>query len=227
MRKVSLIGVSVSQIFIGNAIIIAALFEAKRSSPSQIIQHRYFTIPIINLNYFSMKKLMIAFLFCFSIYSLSAQIPGKLHIETIARHKNGELRPNNSFGIVASIIKDSLNGEVVYAEKLTSSTDQDAFMSFEVGWGTVLIGDNNKNLSTINWGESTHFVKMEAISQSTPKDTTIRIFNLLSVPYAFHARSASGGLSLSTSNSGDTLFLSGGNWLLVPGSSGANSSKSE
>ena len=103
-------------------------------------------------------------------------------------------------------------------------------MSIEIGGGMNTTG----NFSSIDWSNGPYYLKREVDPVGGTNYTIIGTSQFLSVPYAMYATIADTVLNapdtsstneiqnLSVSTSGDTLYLSGGNYVIVPGISYAN-----
>ena len=139
-----------------------------------------------------MKKIFIIFaaiLMTASIFlpqQVSAQAPEKMSYQAVIRNSSDELVKNTQIGIKISILKASASGTAVYVETQTPTTNINGLASIEIGAGTVISGD----FATIDWANGAYFVKTET-DPSGGTNYSITVTNqLLSVPYALHAKSA-------------------------------------
>ncbi|WP_131508382.1 hypothetical protein [Meridianimaribacter sp. CL38] len=133
-----------------------------------------------------MRKLyLIACVFC---YFLShAQSPEKMSYQAVIRNASNELVSNASVGMQISILQGNSTGTAVYTETHAPVTNQNGLISIEIGSGSVISGD----LSTIDWSSDTYFIKTETDPDGGTNYTIIATSQLLSVPYALHAKTAS------------------------------------
>lgn len=161
-----------------------------------------------------MNKLLQIFFFLLLPFSLFAQIPNKMSYQAIIRNSSSILLINQTVGIRISILQGSVNGNVIFEETHSVSTNASGLISIEIGSGINLSG----SIASINWANGPYFLKTEtdpaggssySISGTTP---------LISVPYAF----LSGNGITKVSTAGDSLFLGNGNHLIIPGISAAN-----
>ena len=134
-----------------------------------------------------MKKLL-TLLAAFSIVlALQAESPEKISYQAIIRNTKGELVKNQSIGMKISIYFYNKTMPVTsYAETHTPTTDENGLVSIEIGTGKVVTGV----FADINWAVRAYYLKIEIdpggrTSYSITSDTQI-----LSVPYALHAKTA-------------------------------------
>jgi hypothetical protein len=98
-----------------------------------------------------------------------------------------------------SILQTSPIGKAVYTEKQTPTTNANGLISVEIGGGSVLAG----NFASINWTAGPYFVKTEVDPSGGSNYSIIGTSQLLSVPYALHAKTADslvGGIKDSDGN---------------------------
>ena len=140
-----------------------------------------------------MKKLftlLAAILFTASAFS---QPPYKLSYQAVIRDTNNTLVINSSVGLKISILQGALNGTAVYVETQTSTTNLNGLATMEIGSGTVVLG----NFTIIDWPKGTYFIKTEIDPTGGMNYLITGTSELLSVPYALHAKTAenvSGGI---------------------------------
>lgn len=133
-----------------------------------------------------MKKLITlcsAFLITASVF---AQSPNKMSYQAVIRNNLNALVTNSAVGMRISILQTSASGTAVYVETQTPITNGNGLASIEIGGGTVVSG----NFSTIDWANGTYFVKTETDPSGGTNYSIIGTSQLLSVPYALHAKSA-------------------------------------
>ena len=162
-------------------------------------------------------KLLNLILFLNSIATLAlAQVPQKFSYQSVIRNSGNQLIANQTVGIKISVLQGSANGTVVYAETHSPTTTAYGLANLEIGGGNVLSG----NFATIDWSNGLFFVKTETDLNGGNAYTITSTQQLLSVPYAFRAED----ISYRVSQTGDTLFIGNGGFVIVPGISAANSS---
>jgi uncharacterized protein (TIGR02145 family) len=163
-----------------------------------------------------MKQLNLFFAFNIIATLVLAQVPQKFSYQSVIRNSGNQLIANQTVGIKISVLQGSANGTVVYAETHSPTTTANGLANIEIGVGNVLSG----NFANINWSNGPYFIKTETDVNGGNNYTISATQQLLSVPYAFRAED----ISYSVSQSGDTLFIGNGGFVIVPGISAANSS---
>lgn len=163
-----------------------------------------------------MKQLNLFFAFNIIATLVLAQVPQKFSYQSVIRNSGNQLIANQTVGIKISVLQGSANGTVVYAETHSPTTTANGLANLEIGGGTVLSG----NFANINWSNGPYFIKTETDVNGGNNYTISATQQLLSVPYAFRAED----ISYSVSQSGDTLFIGNGGFVIVPGISAANAS---
>ncbi|MBN2612224.1 MAG: DUF1566 domain-containing protein [Bacteroidales bacterium] len=117
--------------------------------------------------------------------SIWAQSPEKMSYQAVIRNSSNQLVTNQSIGMQVSIVKDSANGTAVYIETQTPVTNANGLVSIEIGTGTT-----SNDFSVINWSNGPYFIKTETDPASGTNYTITGTSQLLSVPYALHAKTA-------------------------------------
>ena len=143
--------------------------------------------------------------------NLFAQTPEKMSYQAVVRNASDQLIVNQSVGIQISILQASSTGTTVYAETQTPATNANGLISLEIGTGTVMSG----NFSTINWANGPYFIKTETDPAGGTNYTISGTSQLMSVPYALHAKTAENVTVYTTDqisslnpNEGDVVFNS-------------------
>lgn len=150
--------------------------------------------------------------------SCFGQTPEKMSYQAIVRNASNELIVNESVGMQISILKNGATGTAVYVERHTPTTNSNGLVSLEIGTGTVTSGD----FSTIDWANGVYFVKTETDVDGGTNYTISGTSQLLTVPYALHAKTVEEKQTLSIT--GNKLTISDGNEVTLPsGGVGTNS----
>lgn len=140
-----------------------------------------------------MKKILLFSIGILSGVSAFAQIPQRLSYQAVIRNSSQALVVNKQVTMRVYILQGSSTGTPVYIETHAPTTNLNGLISIEIGGGAVVSG----NFSSIDWANGPYFVQ----TYTDPNGGTTYSINvtsqLLSVPYAFHARTAE---SLSNSN---------------------------
>ena len=87
-----------------------------------------------------------------------AQSPQAINYQAIVRDTNGAIVGNQSVSLKISILPDSITGTVVYAEEHNPVTNVLGLVNISI-WTVQVI---TSEFSSINWGNSKHFIKTEA-----------------------------------------------------------------
>lgn len=124
-------------------------------------------------------------LFVLFISNISAQSPEKMSYQAIIRDAHNTLVVNSTIGIQISIIEGSEDGIVAYTETFTPATNSNGLITLEIG-----TGETSDDFSAIDWTLGDYFVKTETDTRGGTDYNIVGISQLLSVPYAFHAKTA-------------------------------------
>lgn len=158
-------------------------------------------------------KFTATLLFAFIVNAtLWAQTPEKMSYQAVVRDANGDLLVNQQVGLKISILKGAANGSVVYTETQTPTTNENGLFSVAIGGGS--------GFSTIDWGSSTYFIKTETDPAGGTNYSISGTSQLLSVPYALHAKTA-GGMTPGNAP-GEMQYWNGSEWTIVPAGNEGN-----
>lgn len=132
-----------------------------------------------------------------------AQSPEKMSYQTVIRNASDNLVMSQMVGMQISILQGSESGTPVYVETQTPTTNTNGLVTLEIGTGVT-----SDVFSTINWANSTYFIKTETDPAGGTSYTITGTSQLLSVPYALHAKTAENISGTITYSVGD--FAQGG-----------------
>ena len=141
-----------------------------------------------------MKKLLLsiaATIILFMTAQTFAQAPQSFKYQAVARDNSGNVLASKNVSFKISILKTSTTGNAVYCETQTATTNQFGLANLSLGGGTVVSG----SFSIINWGNDLYFVKIEFDPSGGSNYQFMGTSQLLSVPYALHAKTADNGFS--------------------------------
>jgi hypothetical protein len=143
--------------------------------------------------------------FVFLLFLVGAQIwvygqngaPQSINFQGVAIDKNGipvpgmdELGtplPNKSIRVRFSVLNGSTQGIAVFKEEHLTQTDEFGRFNLAIGRGENVSG----SFPAINWGENTHFLKVEIDLTGIGTDYRLAsVQEFLSVPYALYAEAA-------------------------------------
>lgn len=149
--------------------------------------------------------------------SLSAQAPQKMSYQAVVRSANNTLVVNQNIGIRISILQGSATGASVYTETQTSTTNANGLISIAIG--------GKAGFESINWANGLYFILTEIDPTGGTNYTITGSSQLLTVPYAFHAKTADNGFSgdyldlknrPTGTNVGDLQYWDGTKWIILP-----------
>ena len=133
-----------------------------------------------------MKKLFTIIAAVLLTASLFAQSPEKMSYQAVVRNSSQELVVNQSIGMQISILQNSENGSAAYVERHFPATNANGLVTLEIGTGTIVSG----NFTTIDWANGPYFIKIETDLNGGANYSISGTSQLLSVPYALHAKTA-------------------------------------
>jgi hypothetical protein len=133
-----------------------------------------------------MKKIFTPLLLIYVTFSLYAQAPQKLSYQFVVRNASGALVVNHAAGIRISVLQGSASGTVVYQETFNVITNANGLATIELGNGTPVSG----TFSSINWASGTYYLRTETDPAGGTSYSISGTSQLISVPYALHAKSA-------------------------------------
>ena len=127
-----------------------------------------------------MRKLYSLILTVFISATLFSQTPEKMSYQAVIRNNSDQLVINHAIGMRISILQGSSSGTVVYTETQTPTTNANGLVSIEIGGGA--------GFNAINWASDIYFIKTETDPTGGTTYTITGTSQLLSVPYALHAK---------------------------------------
>ncbi|MFZ4739614.1 MAG: DUF1566 domain-containing protein [Bacteroidales bacterium] len=129
-----------------------------------------------------MKKLFTILSIIILTASVFAQSPEKMSYQAVIRNSSNALVTNTQIGMVINIRQGSVSGTVVYTETQTPTTNANGLVSIEIGGGT--------GFNMIDWSAATYFIETKTDPTGGTNYTITGTSQLLSVPYALHAKTA-------------------------------------
>ena len=151
-----------------------------------------------------MKKVFTVLAAVLLTASVFAQVPEKISYQAVIRNSSNALVTNTQVGMQISLLQGSTSGTAIYKETQTPTTNVNGLVSLEIGDGTVVSDD----FSTIDWANGSYFIKTDTDPAGGTNYTITGTSQLLSVPYALHAKTAESisGTILSGVNTGDMQY---------------------
>ena len=172
-----------------------------------------------------MKKTLLTLLsVLFCAISFAQSVPQGLNYQAIARDASGDVFMNQALTIQFSVISDITTSAISWQETQSVTTNDYGLFTAIIGQGTSTNVGSSATFYAIDWGASNHLLKVEVDYGGGFVDMGTTPF--MSVPYSLHAKTAANGSTTdelqTLTISGDTLFISSGNWIILPSSSTPN-----
>jgi hypothetical protein len=117
--------------------------------------------------------------------ALWAQSPDSISYQTVIRDAGNAIFSSGTVGMQISVLQGSASGSSVYTETHTLTTNINGLVSLEIGSGTT-----TDDFSTIDWSAGPYFIKTETDPTGGTTYTVTGTSQLMSVPYALHAKTA-------------------------------------
>ncbi len=130
-----------------------------------------------------MKKLFSILAMIVLTTEIFAQSPEKMSYQAVIRDAGNELVRNKPVGMQISILQGTTP---VYVETQTPTTNANGLISIEIGAGQAVSG----SFDAIDWSAGQYFIKTETDPDGASNYTITGTSQLLSVPYALHAKTA-------------------------------------
>ncbi|MCB9184282.1 MAG: beta-propeller fold lactonase family protein [Flavobacteriales bacterium] len=137
--------------------------------------------------------------------SLLAQTPEAFNYQGVARDASGDELVNTTIGVQFQLHQGTAVGTVVYSETHNPTTNALGLFSLEVGNGTPGAG----TFAAIDWSAGPYFLEVGLDPAGGSSYTSVGTQQLLSVPYALHARTADMADDGDWVLSGDTVHSNG------------------
>ena len=162
--------------------------------------------------------ILLSVLFCAITFAQS--VPQAINYQAVARDASGAVLMNQTLTIQFSIISDITTSAVSWQETHSVTTNDYGLYTAIIGGGTTTNVGSSATFDVIDWGASNHLLKVEVdFGGGIFVDMGTTAF--MSVPYSMNVDPTDELQSLSIS--GDTLFISSGNSIVISGLSLINS----
>lgn len=133
-----------------------------------------------------MKITLTILLFLTATFTIFAQSPEKMSYQAIIRSQDNKLVKSSPIGLQIIVHQGTATGTIQYQETHVATTNANGLVSLEIGTGTVQSGD----FSTIAWENGPYFIEVQVDITGGTTYSISGTTQLLSVPYALHAKSA-------------------------------------
>ena len=161
-----------------------------------------------------MKKTLLTLLsVLFCAITFAQSVPQGINYQAVARDASGAVLMNQALTIQFSVISDITTSAVSWQETHTVNTNDYGLFTAIIGGGTTTSVGTSATFDVVDWGSTTHFLKVEM--DGVDMGTT----QLMSAPYSLHTKTADNidptdELQI-LSISGDTLSISNGNYIII------------
>ena len=125
------------------------------------------------------------FSFVFAI-SLNAQAPDAFSFQGVAYDNSGNPIGDQDINVLVEILQDASASSSIYSEEHAVMTNPSGLFVLQIGRGSV----PSSSFANINWGASSHFIKVGIDTEGDGEYSIMGITELLSVPYALYAESS-------------------------------------
>lgn len=150
-----------------------------------------------------MKTKLTLVVFFFSIIAFS-QAPDKLTYQAVVRDVNQNILSNQNIGVDIKLRQSTSTGTIAYQETHNASTNINGLLTLVIGGGT-----STDDFSTIDWSQGPYFIETSYDVSGGTDYTLSSTLQLLSVPYALHAKTAThlqGGNTNTQGSNNQTLI---------------------
>ena len=127
----------------------------------------------------------IAALLLLSTGSFAQTIPEKMSYQAVVRDADGQLVSGTEMGMRISILQNTTTGTPVYVEIHTPTSNENGLVSIEIGMGAT-----SDDFSSIDWSTGPYYIKTETDLAGGSNYVISGTSQLMSVPYALHAKVA-------------------------------------
>lgn len=160
------------------------IFASEKTFPCTQDMHLVNFLQNLHKSIIMNKKLILSSLLfsCLSVMGLQAAIPSTFQFQAAVRNEDGSIAANKPIEMKIRIIKGSPEGEKVYEETHTTSTNISGIVTLKIGSGVNTSRSATATLSNIEWSNDNYFI--ETLVDRGDGYISQGIQQLLSVPYA-------------------------------------------
>ena len=123
--------------------------------------------------------------------ALLAQAPDKFNYQTVIRNTGNAVVADATVGVRVSILQGSENGNVVFVETHTATTNANGMLTLTIGGGKVQQG----TIGDIDWSNGPYFLRTETDPNGGDSYSITSTQQMQSVPYALFAKEAANSFS--------------------------------
>lgn len=138
-----------------------------------------------------MKQILVFLSVLLIFNSALAQSPQAIAYQAVARNSSGSIFANTSVSVRFSIRDSIATGTIKYRETHSVTTSAQGMFSVNIGQGIPVSG----SFSAINWAINTKFLQVEIDTSGGSYFIDLGTQQMLSVPYALHAGTATNSIT--------------------------------
>lgn len=120
-----------------------------------------------------------------------AQTPDKFNYQTVVRNAGNAVVADATVGVRVSILQGSENGNVVFVETHTATTNTNGMLTLAIGGGKAQQGA----IGDIDWSNGPYFLKTETDPNGGDNYSITNTQQVQSVPYALFAKESANSFS--------------------------------
>ena len=136
-----------------------------------------------------LRQVLVLSLLLLGTLTSFAQSPNQFKFQAVARANDGSPYASTNLGVRVSIIRDNASGMIDYSERHLVNTSPLGVFDLAIGAGSPISGD----MEDLDWGNFAYYLKIDIDPDGGMDYLNLGTSQLLSVPYAIHARTAGSG----------------------------------
>lgn len=129
-----------------------------------------------------MKRIITFLIYTLTIVATAQNSSYRIHYQTVVRDTDNMAIANNDIGVQITILQTSASGASIYSEVQNIATNTS-------GLADIVIG-SEAGFDSIDWSAGPYFIQVEIALDGSTNYTISTVSQLLSVPYALHAKTA-------------------------------------
>ena len=169
-----------------------------------------------------MKKLFLLLTFYAQLLIFLGQAPQSFNYQAVIRDSSNNIINNQSIGVQIAILQGNANGNSVYTEIFSETTNDYGLINLQLGSGI-----STDDFNTISWENGPFFIETSIDVNGGSNYLLMGATQIMSVPYAIHSSTSTNSLNDSVQDddadpdnelqalslSNDTLYLSNGGFV--------------
>ena len=169
-----------------------------------------------------MKKLFLLLTLYSQLLILLGQAPQSFNYQAVIRDSSNSIISNQSIGVQIAILQGNANGNSVYTETFSETTNDYGLINLQLGSGI-----STDDFNTISWDNGPFFIETSIDVNGGSNFLLMGATQIMSVPYAIHSSTSTNSLNDSVQDddadpnnelqalsiSNDTLYLSNGGFV--------------